>query len=83
MVDTLNSGRARDATLATCARNIWLLTAMFNIINLMYMDLKLLWLIYLLDGIIQLGISEKVYKFIPQPIWVNSQLDLTLLNYSI
>ena len=31
MVDTLTSGRARDTVLATCARNIWLLAAMFNI----------------------------------------------------
>ena len=31
VVDTLNFGRARDDILATCARNIWLLTAMFNI----------------------------------------------------
>ena len=31
VVDTLNSGRATDETLATCAHNIWLLAAMFNI----------------------------------------------------
>ena len=31
MVDTLNFGRARDDILATGTRNIWLLTAMFNI----------------------------------------------------
>ena len=31
VVDTLNSGRAKDETLAMCARNIWLLAAMFNI----------------------------------------------------
>ena len=30
VVDTLNSGRAKDETLATCASNIWLLAAMFN-----------------------------------------------------
>ena len=31
VVEVLNTGRARDATLATCARNMWLLTSMFNI----------------------------------------------------
>ena len=31
VVEVLTSGRARDPTLATCARNIWLLTALFNI----------------------------------------------------
>ena len=31
VVEVLRSGRARDPILATCARNIWLLTAIFNI----------------------------------------------------
>ena len=31
VVEVLRSGRARDSILATCARNIWLLTAIFNI----------------------------------------------------
>ena len=31
MVSTLTSGKARDSTLATCTRNIWLLCAMHNI----------------------------------------------------
>ena len=31
VVEVLTSGRARDPILATCARNIWLLTAIFNI----------------------------------------------------
>ena len=31
VVEVLKSGKARDPILATCARNIWLLTAIFNI----------------------------------------------------
>ena len=31
VVDAMNSGRARDPSLATCVRNIWLLAAMYNI----------------------------------------------------
>ena len=31
VVEVLRSGKARDAILATCARNIWLLTSLFNI----------------------------------------------------
>ena len=31
VVEVLTSGRVRDPILATCARNIWLLTAIFNI----------------------------------------------------
>ena len=30
VVEVLNSGKSRDQTLATCARNIWLLSAMHN-----------------------------------------------------
>ena len=31
VVEVLNIGRARDNILATCARNIWLLSALYNI----------------------------------------------------
>ena len=31
VVEFLKSGRARDTVLAMCARNIWLLSAMFNV----------------------------------------------------
>ena len=31
IVEVINSDKTRDSFLATCARNIWLLTAMFNI----------------------------------------------------
>ena len=31
VVEVIRYGRARDPVLATCARNIWLLTSMFNI----------------------------------------------------
>ena len=31
VVNDLNMGRARDSILAFCARNVWLLTAMFNV----------------------------------------------------
>ena len=31
VVDVLTCGRARDSIMATCARNVWLLAAMFNV----------------------------------------------------
>ena len=31
VVEVLSSGRARDSIMATCARNVWLLAAMFNV----------------------------------------------------
>ena len=31
VVDVLSFGRARDLVLATCARNVWLLSVLYNI----------------------------------------------------
>ena len=31
VVEVIRSGKARDQTLAKCARNIWLITSIFNI----------------------------------------------------
>ena len=31
VVEVLTCGRARDSIMATCARNVWLLAAMFNV----------------------------------------------------
>ena len=31
VVEVLTSGRARDSIMATCAHNVWLLAAMFNV----------------------------------------------------
>ena len=85
VVDTLNSGRARDDILATCARNIWLLTAMFNITLVtshVYGAKNAL-----ADLLSRWGKTpdneEKLAQFIKNPIWVDTHLDLTLLNYSI
>ena len=85
VVDTLKSGRAKDETLATCARNIWLLAAMFNITLItshVYgtknatADLLSRW------GSTSNNV-QKLLQYIPNPIWVDTHLDLTLLNYSI
>ena len=84
-MDTLNPGRARDETLATCARNIWLLAAMFNITLIashVYgvkngtADLLSRW------GSTPNNV-QKLVQLLPNPIWVHTHLDLTLLNYSI
>ena len=84
-VDALNSGKARDPTLATCVRNIWLLTALYNVtlvtslvhgVHNTVADLLSRWHNTANN-------MDKLYKFIPKPIWVNTHLDLMLLNYSI
>ena len=85
VVQVLNSGGSRDAMLATCARNIWLLTAMFNI-NLTFSHIS--------------GVTNRVadllyrwtaspddhtllHKLVNNPVWMNTHIDLTLLNHSI
>ena len=35
-MEVLNSGKSRDETLATCARNIWMLSAMYNFDIILY-----------------------------------------------
>ena len=85
VVDALNSGKARDSTLVTCARNIWLLAALYNVTIVTshvygsrntVADLLSRWH-NTVNNI------EKLHTFIPNPIWVDTHLDLTLLNYSI
>ena len=39
VVEVLSVGRARDNIMATCARNIWLLAAMYNI-NVIVMHIR-------------------------------------------
>ena len=85
VVDALNSGRVRDLTLATCVRNIWLLAALYNVtivtshvygIHNTVADLFFRW-----HGTVNNVV--KLYTFIPNPIWIDTHLDLTLLNYDI
>ena len=84
VVDALNTGKARDYTLATCVRNIWLLAVLYNVTIVTYhvygshntvADLLSRWH-NTVNNI------DKLHAFIPNPIWVNTHLDLTLLNYS-
>ena len=85
VVEVLTSGRTRDETLATCAHNIWLLSALYNIhftfshivgVQNAIADLLSRW-----------GNSQhdwwKLRSLCPDHIWVDSHIDLTLLNYTI
>ena len=84
-MDVLSSGRARDQILATCARNVWLLTATYNIAlvvshiqgaNNNVADLLSRWK----------NTEEnfkKLYQWVDSPIWVDTHMDLTLLNHEI
>ena len=85
VVEVLSSGKARDSIMATCARNIWLLAAIYNI-NVMVTHIRgcdnsvadLLSRWFQIDNN-----CEKLKKIVDCPIWMNVHLDLTLLNYDI
>ena len=85
VVEVLNSGRSRDDTLATCARNIWLLSAMYNFDILLYhipgrdnitADLLSRWTNSHEDYI-------KLYQLVPDAIWIQTNTELTFLNFII
>ena len=71
--------------LGACARNIWFLTAMYNVsidfthisgVQNSVADLLSRWRY-------DTASMDKLYKIIPNPVWMNTHTDLTLLNYDI
>ena len=85
VVHVLSTGNTRDPVLGACARNIWLLTAMYNVsidfthiagVQNSVADLLSRWK-YNSTSL------QKLYAFIPNPIWMNTHIDLTLLNFDI
>ena len=85
VVEVLQKGRARDATLALMDRNVWLICALFNIQILVchipgkdntLADLLSRW---------QFSAANytQLLEILPQPIWVQTHIDLTLLNHDI
>ena len=85
VVEVLQHGYARDTGLATCARNIWLLMAKFNIsVDFIHIsgeknnaaDLLSRWRYTAQD-------YDKLSLLVSQPLWVNVHPDLLLLNHDI
>ena len=86
VVDFLSFGKARNSVLATCARNVWLyLSALYNItvvvsqvkgITNVVADLLSRWRGSRED-------SVKLHQLVDSPIWVDTLMDLTLLNHDI
>ena len=71
VVDVLSFGKTRDPILATCARNVWLLSAMYNIT-------------VVVSHVI--GTHNTVADLLSRscgPIWVDTRIDLTLLKHDI
>ena len=85
VVNILTNGRARDAMLVSCAYNVWLLTAIYNIsLTVTNIDgcrnsvagLLSRWK-YTQEDL------DKLHPFISSPVWTNTHIDLTLLNHDL
>ena len=85
VVQVLSTGNTRDAVLGACACNIWLLTAMYNV------SIDFTHILGVQNSVADL-LSRRIYdassintlyELIPNPVWINTHIDLTLLNYDI
>ena len=87
VADILRYGRARDAILATCTRNVWLLTTIYNIsltvthidgCNNSVADFLSRWT-YTQEDL------DKLHTFMSSPVWMNTHYDddLTLFNHDL
>ena len=85
VVEGLKTGKARDMQLATCARNIWLIAAMFNInFTFSHIPGKSNVVADLLSRWNKTSQNfEKLKELVPNYIWIDTHLDLTLLNLTI
>ena len=85
VVEVLASGKTKDKVLATCARNIWLLSSLYNITlqvdhipgrNNTVADLLSR---FKFDKVSYL----KLNQYITHPHWIPTHIDLTCLSYDI
>ena len=85
VVEALTTGRARDHTLAACARNIWLLSSLYNIyLTFSHIAGKENVLADLLSRWeARPNQCTALQELCPNHVWIDSHIDLTLLNYTI
>ena len=83
VVEFLKSGITKDAFLAACARNVWLITAMYNIdiivihvtgVRNRVADLLSRW-------IVTWDPQYKLKQMLPDFCWTDTHINLTKLNY--
>ena len=85
VVEVLASGKTRDKVLATCSRNIWLLSSLYNITlqvdHIPGRDNTVA------DLLSRFKFDEDSYlrlnALIADPQWISTHIDLTCLNYDI
>ena len=85
VVEVLTSGKTKDTFLATFARNVWLICAIFNIqIRVWHIPGKSNHIADLLSRwTIVKDPLHKPNQLLPQFIWVNTHIDLLKLNHDI
>ena len=85
VVEVLTTGKCRDNTLAVCARNIWLISAIYNFqIQFQHIagqknvtaDLLSRWTNFPAD-------NTRLKNLVPDSVWIPTHLDLTLLNHEM
>ena len=85
VVEFINSGKTRDPFLVNCSRNIWLLTAIFNIqLVMVHIPGKHNVIANLLSRWITINNPQyKLNQLLPQNIWVNTHIRLTVPNFHV
>ena len=85
VVEVLTSGRTKDNILAACARNVWLLCAIFNIsIHIEHIPGKQN---VVADLLSRYQFDNKSWDllnmYVPNVLWIPTHIDLTRLNFAI
>ena len=85
VVEVLTSGQTKYGILGTCARNIWMLSALFNIsIHIEHISGKPN---VIADLLSRFKFDKQSYEllltYVPNVSWVPTHIDLTCLNYDI
>ena len=79
VVDVLTSGKTKDSILALCARNIWLLAAIYNIsIHIEHIPGKNNVVANLLSRFkFDTASWKSLQEYVPNFIWIHTHIDLT------
>ena len=85
VVEVLLSGKTKDSMLATCARNIWMLTAIFNIsIHIEHIPGKYNVTADLLSRFkFDQNSWDMLRTLVSDPVWIPTHMDLMCLNHNI
>ena len=83
--EVLTTDKTKDPSVATCARNIWLITPIFNIeIIAIHVPGKHNQIADLLSRwVITVNPEYKLTQYLPNFIWINTHIDLAKLSLCI